>query len=51
VVAVGYTVIVPDAPVTPTRLLTPLFIVIELAPLVIQLNVAAPPEVMLDGEM
>lgn len=50
VVDVGYTVAVPDAPVIPTRLFTPLSITMELAPLVIQPSVAALPGVILDGE-
>ena len=46
----GDTLILPDAPVTPTRFFTPLLIDRELAPLVIQLSVAEPPDVILDGE-
>ena len=46
----GDTLILPDALVMPMRLFTPLSIVIELAPLVIQVSVAVPPEGMLDGE-
>ena len=47
----GATVTLPDAPETPVRLLTPLSITMELAPVVIQLSVAVPPDVMLDGEI
>jgi hypothetical protein len=50
VVKEGDTLILPDAPVMPTRLFTPLSIVIELAPLVIQVSVAALLEGILDGE-
>ena len=50
VVDVGDTLTLPDAPEMPTRLLTPLSIAMELAPLVIQLRVAEFPDVMLDGE-
>ena len=49
-VEVGYTVVMPDAPVIPTRLFTPLSMTMELAPLVIQLSVTALPDVTLDGE-
>jgi hypothetical protein len=45
----GETVTLPDAPETPVRLFIPLSMVMELAPLVTQVSVAAPPEVMLDG--
>lgn len=47
----GDTLMLPVAPETPRRFFTPLFIEMELAPLVIQLRVAELPEVMLDGEM
>ena len=47
----GDTLMLPDALVMPTRLFTPLSIAMELAPLVIQLSVAALPEVMLGEEM
>ncbi len=50
VVDVGDTLTLPDAPEIPTRLFTPLFIDMEVAPLVIQLSVAEPPEVMLEVE-
>jgi hypothetical protein len=40
----------PDAPVTPVRLFTPLSIVMEVAPLVTQVSVAEPPDAMLGGE-
>jgi len=50
VVNEGDTLTLPDAPEMPTRLLTPLSIAMELAPLVIQLNVAELPDVMLDGD-
>ena len=46
----GATVTLPDAPETPVRLLTPLSITMEVAPLVTQVSVAASPEVMLVGE-
>ena len=46
----GDTLTLPDALVMPTRLFTPLSIAIEVAPLVTQLSVAEPPEVMLDVE-
>lgn len=50
-VAVGNTVTLPVAAGTPRmRLLTPLSITMEVAPLVTQVSVAASPEVMLDGE-
>ena len=38
----------PDAPVTPTRFFTPLSMDMEVAPLVIQLNVAEPLEGILE---
>jgi hypothetical protein len=50
VVKLGDTLTLPKAPDTPTRLFTPLSIDIELAPLVIQLNVAELPDVILDGD-
>jgi len=50
VVYEGDTLTLPDAPVTPTRFFTPLSIAMEVAPLVTQLSVAVPPDVMLDGE-
>jgi hypothetical protein len=40
----------PDAPLMPTRFFTPLSMDIEVAPLVTQLNVAEPPEGMLEVE-
>jgi hypothetical protein len=40
----------PDAPVTPVRLFTPLSMVMEVAPLVAQLSIDEPPAGMLDGE-
>jgi hypothetical protein len=40
----------PEAPEMPTRFLTPLSIAMEVAPLVIQLSVAEPPEGMLEVE-
>ena len=47
----GNTVTLPDAAGMPRmRLLTPLSITMEVAPLVTQVSVAASPEVMLDGE-
>ncbi len=47
----GNTVTLPDAAGVPSmRLLTPLSITIEVAPLVTQVSVAASPEVMLVGE-
>ena len=46
----GYTFMLPDGPLTPTRLLTPLSIVMEVAPLVIQVRVTGLPEVTLDEE-
>ena len=46
----GDTLTLPDAPVTPTRFLTPLSIAMDVAPLVTQLSVAEPPDVMLDGD-
>jgi hypothetical protein len=50
VVEVGYILTLPDAPEMPVRLFTPLSMVMELAPLVIQVNVAPLPDVMLDGD-
>lgn len=46
----GDTLTLPDAPEIPTRLFTPLSIDMVVAPLVTQLSVADPPEVMLEGE-
>ena len=47
----GNTVTLPDAAGVPSmRLLTPLSITMEVAPLVTQVSVAASPEVMLVGE-
>jgi len=50
VVNEGDTVRLPDGPVTPTKLLTPLSIDTEVAPLVAQLSVADPPEGILDWD-
>ena len=50
VVAAGDTLMLPDAPETPRRLFAPLSIIMEVAPLVTQLNVAESPEVMLEVE-
>jgi hypothetical protein len=46
----GDTLILPDAPETPTRFFTPLSMDIAVAPLVTQLSVAEPPEGMLEVE-
>ena len=50
VVKEGDTVMLPEAPETPTRFLTPLSMDTEVAPLVTQLSVAEPPEGMLDWD-
>ena len=49
---VGNTATLPEAAGVPRlRLLTPLSITMEVAPLVTQLSVAEPPDIMLEGEI
>ena len=47
---VGETLTLPEAPLIPVRLFTPLLMLTEVAPLVTQVKVAEPPAAMLDGE-
>ena len=52
VVVVGNTATLPEAAGVPRlRLLTPLSMTMEVAPLVTQLSVAEPPDIMLGGEI